>query len=128
MAGKLLFVKCLLKAKGTIANRIGIHELIKRDQETCIFLQCQPLTRCTVQMQFQWKEEKTVASQSRNPQLATVNGDSSFGDQQRSGLWFQLPTQGIKTYAQILSHNVVAENKRNTTEMKWGAVGKYLFV
>ncbi|KAL8480098.1 hypothetical protein ACS0TY_026868 [Phlomoides rotata] len=82
-----------------------IDSLILKDQETCIFLQCQPLTRCTVQMKFQWKEEKTVASQSRNPQLATVNGDSSFGDQQRSGLWFQLPTQGIKTYAQILSHS-----------------------
>ncbi|KAL8480667.1 hypothetical protein ACS0TY_027275 [Phlomoides rotata] len=33
-------------------------------------------------MKFQWKEEKTVTSQRRNPQVATVNGDSSFGVQQ----------------------------------------------
>ncbi|KAL8522089.1 hypothetical protein ACS0TY_012295 [Phlomoides rotata] len=38
------------------------------------------LTRCTVGTKFQWKKkEKTVTSQRRNPQVATVNGDSSFG-------------------------------------------------
>ncbi|KAL8063316.1 hypothetical protein ABFX02_01G020000 [Erythranthe guttata] len=36
------------------------------------------LTRCTTGTKFQWKKkEKAVASQKRNPQVATVNGDSS---------------------------------------------------
>ncbi|CAI9784904.1 unnamed protein product [Fraxinus pennsylvanica] len=38
------------------------------------------LTRCTVGTKFQWKKkEKAVNSQRRNPQVATMNGDSSFG-------------------------------------------------
>ncbi|KAG8375593.1 hypothetical protein BUALT_Bualt10G0116600 [Buddleja alternifolia] len=38
------------------------------------------LTRCTMETKFQWKKkEKSVTSQRRNPQVATVNGDSSFG-------------------------------------------------
>ncbi|KAL6533940.1 hypothetical protein OROHE_013773 [Orobanche hederae] len=37
------------------------------------------LTRCTIGTKFQWKKkEKSVASQRRNPQVATVNGDSSY--------------------------------------------------
>ncbi|KAL2237032.1 uncharacterized protein LOC105164739 [Sesamum indicum] len=38
------------------------------------------LTRCTTGTKFQWKKkEKLITSQRRNPQVATVNGDSSFG-------------------------------------------------
>lgn len=38
------------------------------------------LTRCTIGSTFQWKKkEKSTTSQRRNPQVATVNGDSSFG-------------------------------------------------
>ncbi|XP_022881559.1 uncharacterized protein LOC111398731 [Olea europaea var. sylvestris] len=38
------------------------------------------LTRCTVGTKFQWKKkEKAVNSHRRNPQVATMNGDSSFG-------------------------------------------------
>ncbi|KAK6152566.1 hypothetical protein DH2020_012205 [Rehmannia glutinosa] len=38
------------------------------------------LTRCTTGTKFQWKKkEKSITSQRRNPQVATVNGDSSLG-------------------------------------------------
>ncbi|KAI3454092.1 hypothetical protein Pfo_010755 [Paulownia fortunei] len=38
------------------------------------------LTRCTTGTKFQWKKkEKSLNSQRRNSQVATVNGDSSFG-------------------------------------------------
>ncbi|KAL3844177.1 hypothetical protein ACJIZ3_001580 [Penstemon smallii] len=38
------------------------------------------LTRCNTGTKFQWKKkEKSVTSQRRNPQVATINGDSSLG-------------------------------------------------
>ncbi|KAL0311951.1 UNVERIFIED_CONTAM: protein unc-13 [Sesamum radiatum] len=38
------------------------------------------ITRCTTGTKFQWKKkEKLITSQRRNPQVATVNGDSSCG-------------------------------------------------
>ncbi|XP_073285335.1 protein unc-13 homolog [Primulina huaijiensis] len=38
------------------------------------------LTRCTTEAKFQWKKkDKSINSQKKNPQVATVNGDSSSG-------------------------------------------------
>ena len=38
------------------------------------------LTRCTMESKFAWKKkEKSANTQKRNSQVATMNGDSSFG-------------------------------------------------